>query len=95
MKVTHLAIGLGLLCFGGLAYAADAPQQTQSNSESTSNQGQQSTTSGDTQTVADQSDKDERKICKREPMTGSLIGAKVCKTQKEWDAQAKGQGADF
>jgi hypothetical protein len=87
MRLAYLVFGLGLLCFGGVASAADAPQQTQSNSE-------QQTTSGQQQ-VAEQSDKEEKKICKREPMTGTLLGAKVCKTQKEWDDQAKGDGPGF
>ena len=91
MKVTYLAIGLGLLCFSGLASAADAPQQAQPVSTSE----QQTTTSNEQQPAANQTDKEEKKICKREPMTGSLLGAKVCKTQKEWDDQAKGNGPGF
>lgn len=85
MKISYAVIGLGLLCFGGVAGAAEAPQQTSNTEQAQSGQ----------QQVADQSDKDEKKICKREEMTGSRVGAKICKTQKEWDEQAKGQGSDF
>ena len=92
MKLSHLAFGLGLLCLGGVASAADAPQATQTNASSTSETAQPASSE---QPAAEQSDKQEKKICKREPMTGSLIGAKVCRTQKEWDEQAKGNGAEF
>ena len=36
----------------------------------------------------------DRRICVREQLTGSRLRQTICKTQREWDAEAGGPGRD-
>jgi len=108
VKLRHLVLGLSLIGAGtavslaadAAAPAADAAATTQSAPATPAAPAADAQTpatpaapaTGDTAAAA-QPDPNE-KICKKDEMTGSRL-AKVCKTRKEWDEQAKGGGGDF
>ena len=83
MKRFHLAMSFALLSVsGGAAIADNAPVTPPATTVP-------ATTDTTTQTPPAASTPDPNEtICKREKMTGSLIGDKVCMTRKEWDEQA-------
>jgi len=109
VKLHHLVLGLTLIGAGtAVSLAADSAPATGSAPATTTapattgapaDAGTPATpatpaapASGETP-AATQPDPNE-KICKKDEMTGSRL-AKICKTRKEWEEEAKGGGSDF